>query len=88
MNAHQILGISETATKEEAKKAFKKLAHQHHPDKGGDIEKFKEISQAYTVLMGKSPQRPQPPPVRRQEHVVVYVHYSGGFGTGTTTFNF
>ena len=40
---YKILGVEKNASKEEIKKAFRKLAHQHHPDKqGGDEKKFKE----------------------------------------------
>ena len=45
------LGIPRTATQEEIKKAFRKLAHQHHPDKkGGNESRFKEVNEAYQVL--------------------------------------
>ncbi len=48
---YQTLGISKSASKEEIKSAFRKLAHQYHPDKGGGNEaKFKEVSEAYSVL--------------------------------------
>lgn len=48
---YQILGISKSASKEEIKKAFRKLAHKYHPDKGGgDEAKFKELNEAYQVL--------------------------------------
>lgn len=50
---YKILGVEKNASKEEIKKAFRKLAHQHHPDKGGGEEsnkKFKEASEAYSVL--------------------------------------
>lgn len=48
---YNILGIPRTATQEEIKKAYRKLAHQHHPDKkGGDESKFKEVNEAYQVL--------------------------------------
>jgi molecular chaperone DnaJ len=48
---YEILGVSRNATKDEIKKAFRKLAAQHHPDKKtGDEAKFKEISEAYSVL--------------------------------------
>lgn len=50
MDYYQILGVSRTASAEEIKKAYKKLAMQHHPDRGGDTAKFQEISQAYDVL--------------------------------------
>ena len=47
---YQILGVSRTASADEIKKAFRKLARTHHPDAGGDEAKFKEINEAYEVL--------------------------------------
>lgn len=47
---YEILGVPKNASQEEIKKAFYKLAHKYHPDKGGDVEKFKEINEAYQVL--------------------------------------
>jgi molecular chaperone DnaJ len=47
---YQTLGVEKSADKAAIKAAFRKLAHQHHPDKGGDEEKFKEINNAYQVL--------------------------------------
>lgn len=48
---YSILGVSRGASQEEIKKAFRKLAHQHHPDKKhGDEAKFKEINEAYSIL--------------------------------------
>ena len=44
------LGIEKSASESEIKKAYRKLAVKHHPDKGGDVEKFKAISAAYEVL--------------------------------------
>ena len=44
------LGVARTATQDEIKRAFRKLASQHHPDKGGDTRKFQEIQAAYDVL--------------------------------------
>ena len=44
------LGVPRTATADEIKKTYRKLASQHHPDKGGDTRKFQEIQAAYAVL--------------------------------------
>jgi molecular chaperone DnaJ len=49
-NYYETLGIDKKATKDDVKKAFRKLAQKHHPDKGGDEAKFKEITEAYAVL--------------------------------------
>ena len=49
-NYYQILGIEKTATADDIKRAFRRLASQHHPDKGGDTIKFQEIQEAYGVL--------------------------------------
>lgn len=47
---YKLLGISKTASEAEIKKAYKKLAMKHHPDRGGDEATFKDISKAYNVL--------------------------------------
>ena len=52
-NYYKILGIDKDASEEEIKKAFRRLAHKYHPDKGGDEKKFKEINEAYQVLSNK-----------------------------------
>ncbi len=50
-NYYEILGIEKAASKDEIKKAFRALAHKYHPDKGGGNDaKFKEVSEAYSVL--------------------------------------
>lgn len=50
MDYYEILGVAKSATQDDIKKAFHKLAHKYHPDKGGDEKKFKEINEAYQVL--------------------------------------
>ena len=44
------LGVPRTATADEIKRAFRRLASQHHPDKGGDTQKFQAIQAAYATL--------------------------------------
>jgi molecular chaperone DnaJ len=50
-NYYDLLGVSKTASEAEIKKAFRKKAHEYHPDKKtGDEAKFKEVNEAYQVL--------------------------------------
>jgi DnaJ-class molecular chaperone len=57
MDYYSVLGVSRTASPEEIKKAYRKLAMRYHPDKGGDATKFKEINEAYDTL--KDPAKKQ-----------------------------
>jgi curved DNA-binding protein len=50
MDYYAILGVDKKATPEEIKKAYRKLASQNHPDKGGDTSTFQKIQEAYSVL--------------------------------------
>lgn len=51
---YKILGVDRTASEEDIKKAYRKLAHQYHPDRpGGNEQKFKEINEAYQILSNK-----------------------------------
>lgn len=50
MDYYAKLGVSKNASPEEIKKAYRKLAMEHHPDRGGDVKKFQDISQAYDTL--------------------------------------
>jgi DnaJ-class molecular chaperone len=58
-NAYETLGVPKGASDEEIKRAYRKLASQHHPDKGGDTQRFQEIQSAYDTLSD---------PVKRQQH--------------------
>lgn len=49
-NHYKTLGVNQHASQDEIKKAYRKLAKENHPDKGGDPEKFKKISLAYDIL--------------------------------------
>jgi len=50
MDPYKTLGVSEDTDQKEIKKAYRKLAAQHHPDRGGDEERFKEVAEAYSIL--------------------------------------
>lgn len=65
------LGVPKTATADEIKRAFRKLASQHHPDKGGDTAEFQKIQAAYDTL-GDAEKRsaydnPRPQPFNFQD---------------------
>ncbi len=48
---YQTLGVTRESSKDEIRKAYRKMAHKHHPDKdGGDEEQFKKVNEAYSVL--------------------------------------
>jgi curved DNA-binding protein len=81
MDYYSTLGLKRGATDAEIKKAYRSLAMKHHPDRGGDEKKFKEISQAYEFL--SDPQKKQMidagmDPNRQQ----------GGFNQGPFEFHF
>lgn len=73
MNYYKILGINKNASEDEIKRAFRRLAHKYHPDKGGDEKKFKEINEAYQVLSNKE---------KRQQYDRFGRVFSGGAGPG------
>jgi len=78
---YEVLGVSKTASADEIKKAFRRAAVQHHPDKeGGNEEKFKEINEAYDVL--KDAQKRQ----RYDQFGHAGVGGSGGGGGGGNPF--
>lgn len=51
---YDVLGVERGASVENIKREFRKKARQHHPDKGGDPEKFKELQEAYEILCDTS----------------------------------
>ena len=79
---YEILGVSKDAGADDIKTAFRKKAHQYHPDKGGDEAKFKEINEAYQVL-GNADKRRQ-----YDQFGSAYQNgQAGGFGQGFGGFN-
>jgi len=71
MNYYNILGIDKKATPDDIKKAYRRLASQHHPDKGGDTSKFQEIQTAYETLCD---------PVKKQQYDnPVHIRGQNGF---------
>ena len=50
MDYYKTLGVNRNASQDEIKKAFKKQAMKHHPDKGGDPKQFQQLNEAYEVL--------------------------------------
>src|SRR5437868_9185977 len=51
---YEVLGVGKSASPDEIKKAYRRLAVQYHPDRGGDEAKFREASEAYEVLKDES----------------------------------
>ena len=74
-NYYDTLNVSENASNKEIKQAFKTLAKEHHPDRGGDTTKFKEANEAYDTLKN---------PNKRQEYDTIrkYGETRGGTGSG------
>ena len=69
---YSILGVGKKSTPDDIKKAYRKLAGKHHPDKGGDTHKFQEIQSAYETLSD---------PVKRQQHDNPFHHQAGPNGS-------
>ena len=67
MDYYELLGVDRTCSPSEIKKAYRKLASKHHPDKGGDAEQFKKIQEAYDTLSDpqKKEQYDNPNPFRQ-----------------------
>lgn len=71
---YEVLGVQKSASKDDIKKAFHKLAHKYHPDKKeGDADKFKEVSEAYSVLSDEK---------KRAEYDSYGRVFGGGAGAG------
>lgn len=76
-NLYSVLGVSKNAETSEIRTAYKQLAREHHPDKGGDPEKFKELGEAHEVLSDDGRRRlyDQTGSISEQQNP-----FQGGFG--------
>ena len=94
MSYYEELKITREATKADIKKAFRNLSLQNHPDKGGDEEKFKKISEAYNTLIDDDKKRQYDLSLDRPNMSFDPRAYSRGFqrqnpfGIFETMFNF
>ena len=68
MDHYNTLGVPREATADEIKKAYRKLAMEHHPDKGGDINKFQELTNAYETLSDPDKRSQYDNPAARQQN--------------------
>ena len=59
--AREVLGVKANASRKAVEKRYRKLALEHHPDRGGDEEQFKRIQHAYEVLTGRNERCQQDP---------------------------
>jgi molecular chaperone DnaJ len=76
---YKILGLERGASKDDVKKAFRKMAAKYHPDKaGGDEEKYKEVTEAYAVLGDDK---------KKAEYDTYGQAFNGGGGGGFGGFN-
>ena len=78
---YKTLGVAKTSTPDEIKKSYRKLASQHHPDKGGDTAMFQKIEEAYRIL--SDPQQRQ-----QYDSPMPQGNPFGGFQGGGPGFNF
>lgn len=76
MNYYDILGVPQQASQQEIKSAYRKLAMEHHPDRGGDESHFQKISQAYETL-SDSNKRNQYDQQLNQSHI--HSHFNSNF---------
>ena len=79
-NAYETLGVPKGASEDEIKKAYRRLASQHHPDRGGDTAKFQEIQSAYETLSDPQKRAQHDNPNPFNGHHGFEFHFGGGGG--------
>lgn len=84
---YEVLGVPQNATTDDIKKAYRKLAREHHPDKGGDPEKFKKVQEAYEILSDPEKRQnfdrfgtPDAPPQGPNPNDIFAQMFGGAFG--------
>ncbi len=95
MNYYDVLGVPTDASEADIKKAFRKLASQHHPDKGGDTDKFQQLQEAYEILSDPDKRHQYDHPPRQGFSGNFHDHttfaddvFAQMFGAGQRGFNF
>lgn len=78
-NYYEILGVSEDSSIEDIKKAFKKAAVKHHPDRWGSKEEFQKVNEAYQVIWD---------PAKKQQYDMFRKWWFSGFGWWEGGFDF
>lgn len=78
-NYYETLGVERTASADEIKRAYRRMASQHHPDKGGDKIKFQEVEEAYRILSDNQ---------KRAEYDNPAMSRGPGFGFQSNNFDF
>ena len=98
MDYYSTLGVNRNATEDDIKKAYRKMAMKHHPDRGGDEQAFKQISEAYEILsdpqkkqmvdMGVDPKAQQAGGHRHQQSPFEFHFNTGNFENVFNNFGF
>lgn len=86
MTHYDTLGVNQQASADDIKAAFRKLAGEHHPDRGGDQAKFKEINEAYNNLRDPESRAQYDASLRHQQHP--FFGMGGGGGHSPFEFHF
>jgi DnaJ-class molecular chaperone len=77
-NYYSTLGVDKNSTPDQIKQAYRRLASQHHPDKGGDTAQFQEIQEAYAILSDVD---------KRQQYDNPQPQHNSGFGAANFDFD-
>jgi curved DNA-binding protein len=98
MDYYSTLGLQSNASEDDIKKAYRKMAMKHHPDRGGDEKAFKQVSEAYEILsdpqkkqmvdMGVDPKSQQGGGGRHQQSPFEFHFNSGNFEDVFSNFGF